>query len=157
MIYFFKHLLLYKIIIDIYIFNILFSPINTEYCWGPVVCFFLLFCVNHYYRKKKTYSFLIDHFKEKKKNKGTKKCVVKKRLRHQNYKHCLLNKEIILKSQQRLKSEAHNVYTEEFNKIALRSNDDKRVWSSDGIRSYPYGYKGKHAKQSFLSKVNING
>ena len=54
MIYFFKHLLLYKIIIDIYIFNILFSPINTEYCWGPVVCvfFFLLFCVNRYYRKK---------------------------------------------------------------------------------------------------------
>ena len=38
-----------------------------------------------------------------------------------------MNNEIISKSQQRLKSEAHNVYTEEINKIALRSNDDKRL------------------------------
>ena len=38
------------------------------------------------------------------------------------------------------------MYTEEVNKIALRSNDDKRVWSSDGITSYPYGYKGKYTK-----------
>ena len=32
-----------------------------------------------------------------------------------------------LKLQQRLKSEEHNVYTEEMNKIALSSNDDKRL------------------------------
>ena len=48
------------------------------------------------------------------------------------------------------------MYTEEVNKIALRSNDDKRERASDGITSYPYGYKGKHTKQSCLSKVNIN-
>ena len=83
------------------------------------------------------------------KNKGIKKCVVKKRLRHQNYKDYLLNKETILKSQQRVKSEAHNIYTEEVNKIALRSNDDKRVWASDRITSYPYGYKGRFVKQSY--------
>ena len=92
--------------------------------------------------RPKTYSFLIDDFEEKKNN-GTKKCVVKTRLRHQNYKDCLLNKETILKSQQRFKSEARNMYTEEINKISLRSNDDKRVWASDGITSYPYGYKRK--------------
>ena len=33
--------------------------------------------------------------------------------------NCLLDNEIILKSQQRFKSEAHNVYTEEVNKIIL--------------------------------------
>ena len=33
--------------------------------------------------------------------------------------------EIISKSQQRFKSEAHNVYNEEINKIALNSNDYK--------------------------------
>ena len=34
---------------------------------------------------------------------------------------------MILKSQQRFKSEAHNVYTEEINKIALNSNNDKML------------------------------
>ena len=57
----------------------------------------------------------------------------------------------MLKSQQRFKSEAHNTHTDAFNKIALRSNDDKRVWASDGITPYPYGYKGKYAKK-LLSK-----
>ena len=33
----------------------------------------------------------------------------------------------MLKTQQRLKSEKHNVFTEEINKIALNSNDDKRM------------------------------
>ena len=35
--------------------------------------------------------------------------------------------EIILTSQQRFKSEAHTVCTEEINKITLSSNDDKRL------------------------------
>ena len=46
---------------------------------------------------------------------------------------------IILKSQQRFKSNHHNVYTEEINKIALSSNDDKRLQTSDKITTYPYG------------------
>ena len=62
------------------------------------------------------------------------------------YKDCLFNNNVILKSQQRFKSELHNVYTEEVNKIALTSNDDKRVWTINKITSYPYGYKGKHVK-----------
>ena len=33
----------------------------------------------------------------------------------------------MLKTQQRFKSEKHNVFTEEINKIALNSNDDKRM------------------------------
>ena len=48
----------------------------------------------------------------------------KKRLRNQNSEDY---KETILKPQQRFKSEAHNIYTEEINKIAIRRNDDKRV------------------------------
>ena len=46
----------------------------------------------------------------------------------------------MLKSQQRFKSEDHEVYTENINKIALGSNDDKRIVALDGITSYPYGY-----------------
>ena len=58
-----------------------------------------------------------------KKAKGTKKCVIKRELMFTNYKDSLFNNEIILKSQQRFKSDYHNVDTEEVNKIALSSND----------------------------------
>ena len=44
-----------------------------------------------------------------------------------NYKDCLFNNKIILKLQQRFKSDYHNAYTEQINKIALSSNDDKRL------------------------------
>ena len=47
------------------------------------------------------------------------------------------------KSQQRFISKKQDVYTENINKIALSSNDDKRIVSSDKIISYPYGHKGK--------------
>ena len=56
-----------------------------------------------------------------------------------NYKNCLLNNKIILKSQQRYKSNHHKVYTEEINKIALSSNDDKRLQTSDRIKTHQYG------------------
>ena len=51
----------------------------------------------------------------------------------------MFNNKIILKSQQRFKSDHHKVYTEEVNKIALSSNDDKRLQTFDGITTYPYG------------------
>ena len=54
------------------------------------------------------------------------------------YKYCLFNDETMLKTQQRFKSDYHNVYTEEINKIALSSNDDKRIQTFDGITTYPY-------------------
>ena len=60
-------------------------------------------------------------------------------LKFNAYKNCLLNDEIILKSRQRFKSEAPNVYTEEINKIAVSSNNDKRFQTFDIITSYPYG------------------
>ena len=41
--------------------------------------------------------------------------------------------------QQRFKRDHHEVYTEEVNKIALSSNDDKRLQTFDGITTYPYG------------------
>ena len=68
-------------------------------------------------------------------------------------KDCLLNNEIMLKSQERFNIEAHNIYTEEINKIALSSNDDKRLQTYDRITSYPYGASvGKVCKTELLSK-----
>ena len=78
--------------------------------------------------RAKTYAYLIDDdSSEVKKAKGTKKCVIKKVLKFNNCKDCLLNNELVLKSQQRFKSERHDVYTKEVNKIALSSSDDKRL------------------------------
>ena len=44
----------------------------------------------------------------------------------------------MLKTQQRFISERRNVFTEEINKIALSSNDDKRMQSIDLIETYAY-------------------
>ena len=95
--------------------------------------------------RPKTYSYLTDDCKEDKKAKGTKKCVIKRMIKFDYYKNCLLNGEVILKSLQRIVSKGHDVYTENINKIALSSNDDKRIVSSDKITSYAYVYKGKNA------------
>ena len=66
----------------------------------------------------------------------------------------MLNNEIILKSQQRFKSERHDVYTEEINKIALSSNDNKRLQTFDRITLYPYeASASKVCKTELLSKV----
>ena len=49
----------------------------------------------------------------------------------------------MLQSQQRFKSENHEMYTENIKKIALSNNDDKRIVALDKITSYPYGYCGE--------------
>ena len=95
--------------------------------------------------RPKTHSYLSDDCKENKKAKGTKKCVIKRMIKFDDYKNCLLNGEVILKSQQRFISKGLDVNTENIIKIALSSNDEKRIVSSDKIASYPYGYKGKNA------------
>ena len=57
----------------------------------------------------------------------------------ENYKDCLFNGEVVLKTQQRFKSDHHKVYTEEVNKIALSSNNDKRLQTFNRVTTYPYG------------------
>ena len=90
--------------------------------------------------RPKAYSYKTDDLTELKKAKGTKQCVVKKMLRFSDYKNCLFANGKVLRSQQRLKSKNHTVYTENINKIALSCDDDKRIVAPDGIASYPYGY-----------------
>ena len=90
--------------------------------------------------RPKAYSYITNDFIEMKKANGTKKCVVNKMLRFEDYKKCLFSKGKVLKSQQRFKSENHELYPENINKIALSCDDDKRIVSSDRITNYPYGY-----------------
>ena len=93
--------------------------------------------------RPKTYSYTTDEFIEMKKAKGTKKCIIKKMLKFEDYKKYLFGNELMLKSQQRFKSENHEVYMENTNKIALSSNHDQRIVALDRVISYPYGYCGK--------------
>ena len=71
----------------------------------------------------------------------------------ENCKDSLFNNQIILKSQQRFKSNHHKVYTEEANKIALSSNDDKRLQTLDKIATYPYGTNATIVCESEMLKV----
>ena len=97
--------------------------------------------------RAKTWEYLTNRYniddsdKEKiinKKAKAIKKCVTKWRIIYGNYTDCLFNSEVILTPQQRFKSDLHEVYTEEVNKIALSSNDDKRLKTFDRITTYPH-------------------
>ena len=89
--------------------------------------------------RAKAWAYLMDDNSEKKKPKGTKKCVINRRLMVENYTDCSFNDKIILKSQQRFKSDHHVVYREEVNKIALSSNDGKRLQTLDRVTTYPHG------------------
>ena len=74
----------------------------------------------------------------------------------ENHKDSLFNKKTILKSQLRFKSDHHNVYTEEVNKIALSSNDGKRLQTFDIVTTYPYGINAfKVCESEMLSKYVI--
>ena len=89
--------------------------------------------------RAKTYSYLIDDDSEVKKSKGTKKCVINWGIMFENYTDCLFNDKIILKSQQKFKSNHHKMYTEEVNKITLSSDDDKRLKTFNKVTTWPYG------------------
>ena len=97
--------------------------------------------------RAKTWEYLTNGYniddsdKEKiinKKAKAIKKRVTKRRIIYGNYTDCLFKSEVILTPQQRFKSDLHEVYTEEVNKIALSSNDDKRLKTFDRITTYPH-------------------
>ena len=66
-------------------------------------------------------------------------------------KEFMRNNKSILKIQQRFKSERHNVFIEEINKIALSSNDDKRMQSINLKETYAYGT----SKDLVIKRLNV--
>jgi len=62
-----------------------------------------------------------------------------------------------------IKSQLHDVYTEEVNKVALSAEDDKRVVIEDGIHTLAYGHyrlkklKGTraHARRDIKSVIGF--
>ena len=63
---------------------------------------------------------------------------MKREIAFKNDADALFNDEVLIKSQQRFRSDHHKACTEEVNKIALSSNDDKRIQTFDKITTYPY-------------------
>ena len=99
----------------------------------------------------------MDDDKDNKKTKRIKRCVLKRRLMFENYKDLLFNNKTIMQSQLRFKSDHHNVYTEEVNKIALNSNDKKRLQKFDRVTTYPYETNAfKVWESEMLSKIRCN-
>ena len=82
--------------------------------------------------RPKLYSYRVGS-KEHKKCKGIKKNVVKKTLMFEDYKDCLFNKTNVLRSELLFTSYRHDVHMIEVNKLALSSDDDKRVIQPDGL------------------------
>ena len=104
--------------------------------------------------RAKVYAYLKEDGSEHKKAKGTKKCMIKREIMFENFRESLFEGKIISKSQQRFRSDNHNVYTEEINKIALSSNDDKRLQTFNGITTYSYGTNAfKVCESEMLAKI----
>ena len=72
-----------------------------------------------------------------------------------NYTDCLVNNKNVYRSQQRFKRNHHKVYAEEINKIALSSNEDKRLQTSDRIKTYPYGTNAFKVCESEILEVKL--
>ena len=72
----------------------------------------------------------------------------------ENIKNSYKNNKIILKTQHIFRSEEHNVFTEEINKTALGSNDDKRMQTIDLMRTYAYGMNKNIVYKKQKSKCN---
>ena len=88
--------------------------------------------------RPKMYSYRVGNA-EPKKYKGIKKCVMKKTITFDDYKDYLFKGRNVYKSQLLFRSDRHEIKTLEVNKLALNSQDDKRI-SIDGIASYAMGH-----------------
>ena len=89
--------------------------------------------------RPKTYSYLTDDDINSKNSKGTKRCGTDKLMRYNYYAEVLYSNSSMLMPQLGFKKEGHKVYTIKINKIALSSNDDRRLQTLDNITSYSYG------------------
>ena len=59
---------------------------------------------------------------------------------HEDYKNCFFTGKEQLRKMNVIRSHKHDIYTEEVNKVALSSNDDKRYILVDGINTLAWGH-----------------
>ena len=76
--------------------------------------------------RAKLYSYKMLQGEENKRCKGVIKSVVKRSITYEDYKTCLFTGKEQIRKMNVIRSYKHEVYTEEVNKVALCSDDDKR-------------------------------
>ena len=85
--------------------------------------------------RPKLYSFKVEDGGLTKKCKGIKKNVVKKGITFEDYIQCLFSGEKQMRSMKIIRSENHDIYSKEVNKIALSNDDDKRILMEDKVNT----------------------
>ena len=91
--------------------------------------------------RAKLYSYkMLVGFEEKKCREVTKN-VTKRSIQFDDYRECMFSRKEQHRKINVIRSYCHEIYIEEINKIALSSDDDKRVIMTDGIHTLAYGHK----------------
>ena len=85
--------------------------------------------------RPKLYSFKIEEDKEVRKCKGIKKNVIKNKIDFDDYVKCLFSGEKELRAMKIIRSEKHDIYSKEVNKVALSNEDDKRIVLEDSVHT----------------------
>ena len=85
--------------------------------------------------RPKLYSFKLEDDILTKKCKGVKKNVVKKKLDYEDYVDCLFLGKKQMRSMKIIRSEKHDIYSKEVNKVALSNEDDKREVMFDKVNT----------------------
>jgi len=95
--------------------------------------------------RSKMYSIKFEDGQEHKKAKGIVYNVTQKDLRHEMYKTILETGGKMYSRMNVIRSNKHQLYTMEMNKVSLSAYDDKRWIKNDGISSFAHGhYRTKH-------------
>ena len=68
------------------------------------------------------------------------KNVTKRSIQFDDYRECLFSRKEQHQKMNVIRSHCHEIYTEEINKIALSSDDDKQVIMADGIQTLAHGH-----------------
>ena len=89
----------------------------------------------------KLYSYKMLDSSEDKKCKGVTNNGTKRSIKFDDYRECLFRRNDQHRKMNVIRSHCHEIYTEEINRIAVSSDDDKRVIMTDEIHTLAYGYK----------------
>ena len=92
--------------------------------------------ISHFFGlRPKLYTFKVEEKGDKRKAKGVKKNVIKKSLSFEDYKKYLFTEDELMKETNIIRSQNHDIYSMTVNKVALSTNDDKRLICENKINT----------------------
>ena len=103
--------------------------------------------------RAKLYSYKMLDGSVDKNVRGNKECY-KRSIQFDDYREYLFSRKEQHRKMNDIRSHCHQIYTEEINKIALSSDDDKRVIMADGIHTLAYGHT--NLKEIVNKKMSYN-